>query len=248
MEQWSMQSKKEARTRTLQKLRDVVQEHYGPQYSVHPFGSTCYGAGSWTSDVDVAIYDAERPYGIAPGDNRELPSTCSCSHLSALLKADYLRPHPHLLHAPARLTYPPLFPVKCRDPETGVSCDVNVNNRLGVYNTALIRQYCLRLPYLAALLRNVKAFIKSVDLNNPAQNDRGQPTSFSSYAITLMTIALLQNKGHAPNLQEDPELIVDTYFWENRFGLHRPLPVRFGRCRKWVRPASSPPMMQSWLQ
>lgn len=88
------------------------------------------------------------------------------------------------------LTFVP--PVKLTDPDTGMSCDVNINNRLGVFNTALLRQYCLRAPSLARYLRTVKLWVKSVDLNNPSgEIDKG-PRSFSSYAITLMTVAYLQ--------------------------------------------------------
>ncbi len=88
--------------------------------------------------------------------------------------------------------------VKFTDPETGMSCDVNINNRLGVYNTALLRQYCLRSPSLARYLRTVKLWVKSVDLNNPAA-ERG-PRSFSSYAITLMTVAWLQVRSRTRRL------------------------------------------------
>ena len=80
--------------------------------------------------------------------------------------------------------------VKCTDPKTGVTFDVNINNRLGVYNTALLRQYCLLDPSLPYFLKVVKLWMYSRGLNSAS--GRHGPPSFSSYAITIMTIALYQ--------------------------------------------------------
>lgn len=163
------------------------------------------------------------------------------------------------------LTFVP--PVKFTDPNTGMSCDVNINNRLGVFNTALLRQYCLRAPSLARYLRTVKLWVKSVDLNNPTgERDKGR-RSFSSYAITLMTVAYLQvripahshirvhatnpvqSTGHLPNLQADQDVILDTHFWEYRHGMRRSVPISFGACKDWVRPHwLRPPTFQAWLR
>ncbi len=80
--------------------------------------------------------------------------------------------------------------VKFTDPETGLSCDVNVNNRLGCYNTLLFRRYCLLFPPLAPAIRKIKSWARHVGLNSPSTP--GVPESFSSYALTLMVIAGLQ--------------------------------------------------------
>ncbi|KAI0360711.1 hypothetical protein OH77DRAFT_1418701 [Trametes cingulata] len=229
-----------ARLRTVTRLRAVIWDAYGHEYTPRPFGSTCYGAGNLESDVDVTIIDERRPHGIAPDDTEPLPKIYNVSHLGRqLMKNGY--EYVRWIRAAVPI-------VKFTDPRTGLSCDVNINNRLGLYNTALIGQYCQRVPYLPLFLRIIKAWLKSVDLNNPSPTDPGKPKSFSSYAITLMTIAFLQNAGHAPNLQADTELLEDTYFWDNRFGLHRPVPIRFGRCRDWEPPLHDPPpTFDDWL-
>ena len=80
--------------------------------------------------------------------------------------------------------------VKFRDPETGLSCYLNVNERLGYINSQLIRRYCIIHPQLPEVIRILKRWAKLRGLNNPS-GDNG-PTTFSSYALILMTIALFQ--------------------------------------------------------
>ena len=67
---------------------------------------------------------------------------------------------------------------------------MNVNHRLGFYNTYLIRRYCSLFEPLSPLLRKVKDWARRVGLNHPST--AGIPPSFSSYALILMTIAGLQ--------------------------------------------------------
>lgn len=66
---------------------------------------------------------------------------------------------------------------------------MNVNNRLGWYNTALLRQYSFGYPPFAWVVRMIKAWARHFDLNKSSSTKH---ISFSSYALTLMTIALLQ--------------------------------------------------------
>ena len=80
--------------------------------------------------------------------------------------------------------------VKFRDARSGISCDINVNDQLGVFNTLLISRYCELAPVLRPLLVALKHWAKPLGLNNPS--GRGAAASFSSYALTLMTIAFLQ--------------------------------------------------------
>lgn len=72
---------------------------------------------------------------------------------------------------------------------------MNINNRLGYYNTALLRQYCLLRHPLATMLRLIKSWASHIDLNNPNPQTAGDPVSFSSYSLTLMAIAFLQVSG-----------------------------------------------------
>ncbi|EIW55746.1 Nucleotidyltransferase [Trametes versicolor FP-101664 SS1] len=229
--QQTMERRKE-REETLKRLTQLIRFHYGDTYDARPFGSTCYGASSSTSDIDVVIIDADRPYGIPAGDKTALPPIYDVRRLAKLLKEEGYKSVSSIPYAAVPL-------VKLTDPDTGMSCDVNINNRLGVFNTALLRQYCLRAPSLARYLRTIKLWVKSVDLNNPSgEIDKG-PRSFSSYAITLMTVAYLQSTGHLPNLQADQDVIVDTHFWEHRLGTRRSVPISFGACKDRRRGAAS---------
>ena len=80
--------------------------------------------------------------------------------------------------------------VKFRDPRTGISCDLNINERLGYCNTQMIKKYCSISPELRKVMTFIKEWAKAIGFNNPS-GDQG-PVTFSSYALTLMTIALFQ--------------------------------------------------------
>ncbi|KAI0325127.1 Nucleotidyltransferase [Cubamyces sp. BRFM 1775] len=225
------------RERAIKKFAAFIEKQYGEQYQVRVFGSTCYGASSGgLSDIDITIFDSERPYGIEPGDERQLPNIYSVDRLARRLeKHGYLK-----VSSIAKASVPI---VKCTEPETGVTFDVNVNNRLGVYNTALLRQYCLLDPKLPYFLKVVKLWMHSKGLNN-ASGSCGPP-SFSSYAITIMTIALFQHYGLLPNLQADKESILQTHFWEKRGGVRRKVDIRFGACKRW-QPPKFPRQLRLW--
>lgn len=45
----------ERRINTVFRVQDVVQAAFGREYKVKPFGSTCYGADTVDSDVDLVI-------------------------------------------------------------------------------------------------------------------------------------------------------------------------------------------------
>ena len=80
--------------------------------------------------------------------------------------------------------------MKFRDPITGLLCDVNTNDQLGLFNTLLITKYCNLDPILRQLLQAIKKWAKSFSYNNPS--DPRTPSSFTSYSLTLMTIGFLQ--------------------------------------------------------
>ena len=79
----------------------------------------------------------------------------------------------------------------CRDPETGLDCDINVNDRLGLINSSMIKEYCDAHPFVRPLLYRIKKWAKPLGLNSPSPAARSSAT-FSSYALTLMTISFLQ--------------------------------------------------------
>ena len=71
---------------------------------------------------------------------------------------------------------------------TGLECDINVNDQLGFINTSMIRHYVSLQPVLVPLLRMIKRWAKTVGMNSPSK----RPVSFSSYTLSLMTIAWFQ--------------------------------------------------------
>jgi len=83
------------------------------------------------------------------------------------------------------------FLVKFRDPATGLDCDLNVNDQLGLWNTQLISQYCDLVPDLVRpMIMAIKQWAKSHCMNDPS--GRLGPATFSSYALVLMVIGFLQ--------------------------------------------------------
>lgn len=81
--------------------------------------------------------------------------------------------------------------MKFKDAGTGLDCDLNVNERLGILNSDMIKEYCALSPMLRPLLFRIKEWAKPLGLNMPT-GALGVPASFSSYALALMTIAFLQ--------------------------------------------------------
>jgi len=126
--------------------------------------------------------------------------------------------------------------VKFRDPISGLDCDLNVNDRLGMLNSSMIKQYCDAHAFLRPLLYRIKEWAKPLGLNSPSP-PRG-PISFSSYALTLMTIGFLQKEGHLPNLQANlPPLSkseTKKLIWTRK--PHQAWDVRFQSARDWVSP------------
>ena len=80
--------------------------------------------------------------------------------------------------------------MKFTDRISGLHCDLNVNDRLGVVNTALLNRYCELSPLLRPMLFALKHWAKRRGLNDPSAT----PATPSSFAYAFMTIAFLQVK------------------------------------------------------
>ena len=99
---------------------------------------------------------------------------------------------------PVHNIYPDPGPaVKFKDSSTGLDCDLNVNERLGIHNSEMINEYCALSPVLRPLLFSIKEWAKPLGLNTPS-GGLGISVSFSSYALALMTIAFLQVRQLVP--------------------------------------------------
>ncbi|KAF7377694.1 Non-specific serine/threonine protein kinase [Mycena sanguinolenta] len=141
--------------------------------------------------------------------------------------------------------------MKFADPSTQHRVDLNVNDRLGVLNSDLIKRYCQLNPVLVPMIRYIKSWAKPLGLNSPSPV-LGRPVTFSSYALVIMTIALLQHRRLLPNLQEglpplEPGKLKGT-FW-----LRRPriicCDVRYNMAEGWTPPEDVPVhlLMKDWF-
>lgn len=213
----------EQRSRTLSRIDGIIRSKFGHRYRVKMFGSILYGADTPESDLDLVVLDHQRPRGFDPADKpRKLPSVYNVRILGRILRRNgysnvEIRP---------TATVPI---VKFTDTKTGLQCDLNVNDRLGMINTAMIRRYCALAPHLRPVLVTLKKWAKAMKLNNPAE------ASFSSYALANMTIAMFQTFGLLPNLQKgfttlDPKWVMYT---RTKSGQAIACDPRFRRLKFW---------------
>lgn len=97
---------------------------------------------------------------------------------------------PHLPRTPVDTN---ALAAKFHDRRTGLDCDININNQLGVINSDLLKQYCDISPRLRPMIRALKRWAKPLQLNNPSGRGRGSGgTTFSSYTLAVMTVAHFQ--------------------------------------------------------
>lgn len=176
-------------------VQKTIQTSFGKIYTVEVFGSARYGVSFSDSDLDLVVLDPERVSGFEVKECITLPSP-SIYYLRrlrrALEKAGFTK-----IESVARAAVPI---VKFKDPRTGLECDLNVNERLGLVNSDLLKTYCDISPLLRPMLFKIKEWAKPLGLNRPS-SPPGEPASFSSYALALMTIAFLQSRELLPNLQ-----------------------------------------------
>ncbi|KAI0247404.1 hypothetical protein BJV78DRAFT_1246095 [Lactifluus subvellereus] len=197
---------RDLRQRTVTKVGLSIRNNFGSQYRVDVFGSTQYGVDGQTSDLDLVVIDPDRMTGFTPEvDLSSLPRIYKISEVSGALQRSGFK----ILQRVPRASVPI---VKFKDPTTGIQCDLNINDQLGSINTSLIRHYCDILPVLRPLLLAIKRWARPLGYNNPA-GALGMPITFSSYALAIMTIGLLQTRGLLPNLQEGPALTEGRVFW-----------------------------------
>ncbi|KAJ7100601.1 hypothetical protein B0H15DRAFT_816648 [Mycena belliarum] len=234
---------RDSRRETLLAVQNVVRKAYGGEYSVEIFGSIRYGISSASSDLDLVILDPTRKNGFAPS-GRKLGEIYHIRPLSRVLRKAGFK----ILEVVPDAAVPI---VKFQDPRTGQSCDINVNDRLGLYNSDLIKRYCELNPVLVDMIMFIKAWAKPRGLNN--SGSRKMPTTFSSYALVMMTIGFLQHRGLLPNLQEGLEPLepgnLQGTFW---LRLPRVLccDIRYHRAEGWTPPENVPVaiLLRDWFK
>ena len=90
--------------------------------------------------------------------------------------------------------------VKLVDTETGIACDLCVNNELAIFNTALLRTYMTLCPEMRMLTLTVRRWAKARAVADPTN------ATLTSYAWGLLAINAAQGSEPpcVPNLQEIP--------------------------------------------
>ncbi|KIM54749.1 hypothetical protein SCLCIDRAFT_1221769 [Scleroderma citrinum Foug A] len=187
----------------------VIKRRFGPGYTVAPFGSTVYmrgfdvgqqllanqekGSQKTKGDLDLVILDMDRPLGFTPDLNLyQLPAIYNIRRLAFVLSEAGFKDVRSIPNASVPI-------VKFQCPRTQLSIDINVNDRLGLINSYLLRNYCDVLPGLRMLMAVIKLWTLPLGLNNPS--GCGRKVTFSTYALVLMTLGWLQSTCLAPNLQ-----------------------------------------------
>ncbi|KAJ7621163.1 hypothetical protein FB45DRAFT_928543 [Roridomyces roridus] len=223
-----------SRSLTVRAVEKAIQKQYGSGYVVDTFGSTRYGISTASSDLDLVVLDLEREHGFTDPPEA-FPRIYNINNLALTLKRAGFK----ILDTVASASVPI---VKFKDLETGHVCDINVNDRLGVLNSDLVRRYCQLNPVLGDMIRYIKRWAKPLGLNSPSPT-RGQPSTFSSYALVMMTIGFLQHRGLLPNLQKGlPPLDqdqLDGTFWLRRPEVMR-CDVRYDLAEDWTPPREVP--------
>ncbi|KAJ7176612.1 hypothetical protein C8R46DRAFT_1076800 [Mycena filopes] len=234
----------ESRRKTMQNVQNAIRKAYGSEYKVENFGSTRYGVSVPSSDLDLVILDPHRPHGAAPGSSRETLIYNIRVLAKKLSKAKF-----KIIEAVTDAAVPI---VKFKDPSTGLSCDLNVNERLGLLNSNLIKRYCELNPVIITMIQYIKLWAKPLRLNSPART-RNVSVTFSSYALMLMTIGFMQHRELLPNLQAglpplQPGKLQGTWW----VGPPRRAccDVRYNQMADWVPPKEVPvpELMQDWFR
>ncbi|KAF7324811.1 Non-specific serine/threonine protein kinase [Mycena kentingensis (nom. inval.)] len=252
----------EARRQTIHSVQEVVKRHYGAEYRVEIFGSLRSGlATSETTDIDMVILvgcptntgcgltfskDPTRPYGYSPDSGifnvRRLPKIYNIKILAKLLRKYNFTVNKIVPKATVPI-------VKFRPLKRPFSVDLNVNDRLGIVNSDLIRRYTELNPCLVDIMRYVKAWAKPFGLNHPSPDRVGQPCTFSSYALTMMTIGFLQAR-HMQGLEPLPVGQLEGTFWLMRKDKSLVCcDTRYNRLEGWNAPPTPPihHLVQQWL-
>ncbi|KAG2220924.1 hypothetical protein INT45_010677 [Circinella minor] len=134
---------------------------------VHLFGSSVNDLGTSQSDVDLCIttpWNGLRNVRILA----KMFKRCSMQHVVCVPRAKV-----------------PI--VRLSDPESGLACDINVNNTLALQNTKMIKTYVALDPRVRPFIMIIKHWTKQRRLNDAANGG-----TLSTYTWTCMAINFLQ--------------------------------------------------------
>ncbi|KAI8824542.1 uncharacterized protein EV422DRAFT_493059, partial [Fimicolochytrium jonesii] len=176
------------RKRVQENMQFIVDRAYRGHVKIHVelFGSSINNLGFSTSDVDICLR-IPQSHGLDEDEFARLTNMFRLANILRRFGMQDVRPV-----ASARVPI-----CKFVHPETGLQCDANFGNELGVKNSLLLRTYTLIDPRVRPLVMLVKNWAKNRDLNDAA--DGG---TITSYAYSLMVLNFLQIRGIIPSLQE----------------------------------------------
>lgn len=176
LQQTDEESKKQKQFLAL--LENHVHKEW-PAASLHVFGSAANSFGLKNSDIDVCIL-MDGPYYVQKSVNKSE----ILLKLTRILRLENFQDVEAVTSARVPI-------VKCKDPVTGISCDICVNNLLAVINTKLLGHYAQIDSRLQQLAFIVKQWAKSRRINKTYHG------TLSSYAYVLMCIHFLQRRTPA---------------------------------------------------
>ncbi|KAK9759678.1 hypothetical protein K7432_017062, partial [Basidiobolus ranarum] len=176
----SSEKARERRLQFLNKIQHLINTHFpDKQITAHLFGSSITGLDFGGSDCDVAL---ETEWN----DNE-----VNVNALARILRFAGMRYVTPI--AGARVPI-----VKFYDPEYCISCDINVNNILGLHNSQMITAYLSIDDRVKKLIMLIKYWAKRRGINSASGG------TYSSYCYVLMAIFFLQNLDEPilPSLQQ----------------------------------------------
>lgn len=169
-----------------------------PNCTVYTFGSTVTGLCFKSSDVDAYVK-------IIPSKDPNVGNLIKKAR-TALARC---REFSHIFGIPKAKT--PI--VKCVHMRTGLSCDFNFKNMLGVCNSHLIRYYLSLDCRLTQVMIALKFWAKVHDLSGV--------NKFSNYALVLLFVFYLQQEPYrfpsVVELQTDPSFSKFQEGWNGGF-------------------------------
>lgn len=94
--------------------------------------------------------------------------------------------------------------------DCGIQCDINFSNYVALYNTRLLRTYCLHDERVRRMGLIVKAWAKARKINTPYHG------TLSSYGYILMLLHFLMNVASPPLIPNLQIMAKDQDAWSNR--------------------------------
>nr|XP_018676943.1 PREDICTED: UTP:RNA uridylyltransferase 1-like isoform X1 [Musa acuminata subsp. malaccensis] len=171
---------KDKQNQILKSLEKSINKEW-PNARLHLYGSCANSFGFSNSDIDICLAI----------DDNTIRKHDMVLKLADILRSENFQDVEAITNARVPI-------VKMRDPQTGISCDICINNLLVVANTELLRDYARIDDRLHQLAFIVKHWARLREVNKTYGG------TLSSYAYVLMCIHFLQLRKPAilPCLQE----------------------------------------------